>query len=440
MRCPRGPFGNGIAGGALGATAGSLGRAPRRKRFIADDEAAGWKPSSLASNTQMTTVQVLLGVSGGLFENASDEGGPGANNRLSGLSSRPEGDSMMKRLFNKIICADALDTLRTLPAETVDLVVTSPPYNIGKEYEARQSLDAYLANQADVLREVHRTLKPHGSLFWQVGAHVDNGVHIPLDVKLFPILEALGMVPRNRVIWIRPHGVHARKRFSCRHESLMWFTKSDNYRFNLEPIRVPQKYQNKKYWKGDKYGELSCDPVGKNPGDVWAFRNVKHNHEEQTIHPCQFPEDMIERIVLATTEAGDDVVLDPYVGSGTTAVVAKRLGRYYIGIDKSADYVTVARERLSGTPDPKGNFPNLRALREYAEQYGIDDVSRFRFTRQVGKAPTTKRQSKIVPEQLHLSLIVERLEEESANSAYSRAERLEGHAARGAAGDQTTAR
>ena len=204
----------------------------------------------------------------------------------------------------------------------------------------------------------------------------------------------------------------------------MWFTKSDKYKFNLEPVRVPQKYQNKKYWKGTKYGELSCDPVGKNPGDVWAFRNVKHNHEEQTIHPCQFPEDMIERIVLATTDAGADVVMDPYVGSGTTAVVAKRLGRQYIGIDKSRAYVAVARERLRGTPGRRGNFPNLRTLREYAEKRG-EDVSEYRFTRQVGGSPTSRDKAKIVPEQLHLSSIIDRLEEEAENSAYSRAERLE---------------
>ena len=331
----------------------------------------------------------------------------------------------MKRDLGQIICADALETLRTLPAETVDLVVSSPPYNIGKDYETRQSLDAYLANQTAVLREVYRLLRPTGSVFWQVGAHVDKGVHVPLDVKVFPILEGLGMIPRNRVIWIRPHGVHARRRFSCRHESLIWFTKSDNYRFNLEPIRVPQKYQNKKYWKGAKHGELSCDPVGKNPGDVWAFRNVKHNHEEQTVHPCQFPEDMIERIVLATTEAGDDVVLDPYMGSGTTVVVAKRLGRRYVGIDKSEEYVAVARDRLGGIPDPEGNFPNLRTLREYAEKRGIEDVSKYRFARQVGKTATTRGKAKIVPEQLHLSLIVERLEDEAENTAYRRAERLE---------------
>lgn len=331
----------------------------------------------------------------------------------------------MKRVLDRLICADALDTLKLLPTESVDLAITSPPYNIGKEYEIRESLDTYLANQSEVLREVHRTLKSSGSLFWQVGAHAQDGVHVPLDVKLFPIAESLGMIPRNRIVWIRPHGVHARKRFSCRHESLMWFTKSNNYKFNLEPIRVPQKHKGKKHWKGAKHGELSCDPVGKNPGDVWAFRNVKHNHEEQTIHPCQFPEDMIERVVLATTDAGSDMVLDPYVGSGTTAVVAKRLGRHYIGIDRNPKYLAVALERLNGTPDPEGNFPNLRTLREYAEKHDIENLTRYRFTRQVGKNPTSRDKSRIVPEQLHLSLIVERLEEEAENSAHSRAERLD---------------
>jgi len=196
------------------------------------------------------------------------------------------------------------------------------------------------------------------------------------------------------------------------------------YKFNLEPIRVPQKYQNKTYWKGEKHGQLSCDPVGKNPGDVWAFRNVKHNHEEQTVHPCQFPEDMIERIVLATTDVGD-VVLDPYVGSGTTAVVAKRLGRRYIGFDTNREYVEVAVARLSGEPDPKGNFPNLRSLREYAEKKGLSDVSGFRFTRQVGKVATTRDKAKIFPEQMHLTEILDELESQASESAYRRAARLE---------------
>jgi len=330
----------------------------------------------------------------------------------------------MSSMLDTIRCADALQSLKSLSDASVDLVVTSPPYNIGKEYEQKRALAVYLAEQAEVLRECHRVLRSTGSLLWQVGAFADDGVHVPLDVKIFPILEDLGMIPRNRMIWIRPHGVHARKRFSCRHEALLWFTKSDSYKFNLEPIRVPQKYQNKTYWKGEKHGQLSCDPVGKNPGDVWAFRNVKHNHEEQTIHPCQFPEDMIERVVLATTDEGD-VVLDPYVGSGTTAVVAKRLGRRYVGFDTSREYVDVALARLAGEPDPAGNFPNLRSLREYAEKKGISDVSKFRFTRQVGKVATTRDKAKIFPEQMHLAEIIDELENQADESAYRRAGRLE---------------
>ena len=125
--------------------------------------------------------------------------------------------------------------------------------------------------------------------FWQVGSYAKNGLLIPLDVRIFPILEDLGLLPRNRIVWVRTHGVHARRKFSARHETVLWFTKTDDYKFNLDAIRVPQKYQNKKAWRGDKKGELTCHPDGKNPGDIWVFRNVKHNHEEQTTHPAQFP-------------------------------------------------------------------------------------------------------------------------------------------------------
>lgn len=330
----------------------------------------------------------------------------------------------MTTMTDTVLCGEALESLKALPDACIDLVVTSPPYNIGKEYERKRALADYLEEQSRILGECYRVLRSTGSLLWQVGAFTEDGTHVPLDVKVFPILEGLGMIPRNRIVWIRPHGVHARNRFSCRHETLLWFTKSDDYQFNLEPIRVPQKYQNKTYWKGEKHGQLSCDPVGKNPGDVWAFRNVKHNHEEQTIHPCQFPEDMIERVILATTDVGD-VVLDPYVGSGTTALVSKRLGRRYVGFDTNEAYVAVALARLAGEPDPSGNFPNLRALREYAERKGVSDVSRFRFTRQVGKVATTRDKAKIFPEQLHLSKIIEELEDQASESAYQRAARVQ---------------
>lgn len=322
-------------------------------------------------------------------------------------------------LLDTIVQGDCLDLLKQLPDSSTDLAVSSPPYNIGKAYEKRQTLDRYLDEQRAVLAECSRVLKPTGALFWQVGAYVDQGRHVPLDVKVFPILESLGMVPRNRIVWVRTHGLHGKKRFSCRHETLLWFTKSDDYKFFLDPIRVPQKYPEKTSWRGVNKGELTSNPLGKNPGDVWAFRNVKHNHEEQTLHPCQFPEDMIERILLATTEPSD-IVLDPYMGVGTVAVVARDLERHFVGAEIDTKYHEVALHRLSGQPDANRNFPNLKTLRQYAEQRGIDDLSPFSFTMQVGKIATAADRSRIYPEAVHLDEVEESLQEEAECSAFRR--------------------
>jgi len=211
--------------------------------------------------------------------------------------------------LDNIVNGDCRQLLGSLPNESVDLIVSSPPYNIGKEYEARKHLDEYLAQQSEVLGQCARALKSTGSIFWQVGSFSHKGTLVPLDIKFFPILESFGLLPRNRIIWARQHGLHATRKFSARHETILWFTKGESYTFNLNAVRVPQKYQNKKSYRGGSRGELSCHPEGKNPGDIWVFQNVKHNHEEQTIHPAQFPEGLITRIVLSTTNTGD-VVLD----------------------------------------------------------------------------------------------------------------------------------
>lgn len=322
-------------------------------------------------------------------------------------------------LKNKIINQNCLDVLSQVPDESIDLVVTSPPYNIGKEYERKKALSLYLEFQQGVIAECYRVLKKSGSIFWQVGAYVDKGAHYPLDVKLFPIFEELGMIPRNRIIWLRTHGLHAKNRFSCRHETILWFTKTDEYKFNLDPIRIPQKYPNKKAWTGQKKGKLTCDPIGKNPGDVWAFRNVKHNHEEQTIHPCQFPEDMIERIILSSTYV-DDVVFDPYMGVGTVAVVADKLSRIYSGAEITKEYFDVSMHRIAGTPDGNNNFPNLKCLRDYCHENDIDDAASYTFTKQVGKKATLSSKSRIFPESTHLERFYESAWKDQDKSAYAR--------------------
>lgn len=235
--------------------------------------------------------------------------------------------------------------MRSLPDASVKLIVTSPPYNIGKAYERRSPLEQYLEQQSAVIAECVRLLEPDGSICWQVGNHVAAGEIVPLDVPLYPIFKSHGMRLRNRIVWHFEHGLHCSKRLSGRYETINWFTKSDEYSFNLDSIRVPSKYPAKKYFKGPKRGQLSCNPNGKNPGDVWIFPNVKNNHIEKTIHPCQFPVELVERLVLALTEPGDKV-LDPYVGVGTTVIAAVKHGRIGYGCDIVQEYVDLAWERL----------------------------------------------------------------------------------------------
>ncbi|MHB1295767.1 MAG: DNA-methyltransferase [Anaerolineae bacterium] len=241
---------------------------------------------------------------------------------------------------------DCLELLATVPNATCQLVVTSPPYNLGKAYEKRSTVDDYLAAQSMVIQECVRVLHPRGSLCWQVGNYVDNGEIIPLDLVLYPIFHALDLRMRNRIVWHFEHGLHASRRFSGRYEVILWFTKSDDYVFNLDAVRVPQKYPNKKHFKGPNRGQLSGNPLGKNPSDVWDIPNVKANHIEKTIHPCQFPVELVERLVLAMTDKGD-WVLDPYMGVGSTAIAALMHERKVIGAELMPEYVDIAKERIA---------------------------------------------------------------------------------------------
>lgn len=247
---------------------------------------------------------------------------------------------------------DCLELLSSIPNKSVQLIVTSPPYNIGKAYEKRTSLERYLIFQEKVIAECVRVLSDKGSLCWQVGNYVGKNEIVPLDIPLYTIFKKFGLKMRNRIIWHFEHGLHCSKRFSGRYETINWFTKTDNYVFNLDPIRIPQKYPNKKYFKGPKAGQLSCNPLGKNPGDLWVIPNVKHNHVEKTIHPCQFPIELIERLVLSMTNAGD-WVFDPFMGVGTTAVAAVIHKRKAAGAEIISEYLKIAKQRLQLSGDGK---------------------------------------------------------------------------------------
>ncbi len=167
---------------------------------------------------------------------------------------------------------------------------------------------------------------------------------------------------RNRIIWKFNFGLHSTKRLSGRYETLLWFTKSDSYQFNLDAIRVPQIYPGKRHAKSKSDGPClpSGNPLGKNPSDYWEFSaeqhfitnpvwdipNVKANHPEKTIHPCQFPVELVERCVLGLTKEGD-TVLDPFVGTGTSVIAAIKHGRNGIGIDKDPSFIRLAKDRIS---------------------------------------------------------------------------------------------
>ena len=244
-----------------------------------------------------------------------------------------------------LACQDNLAFMEALPDGQFKLIVTSPPYNIGKDYESKTSLKAWLRGQKQVIAECVRLLHPQGSICWQVGNYVRKGEIIPSDVVLYPVFAELGLKLRNRIVWHFGHGLHCAKRLSGRYETINWWTLSDDYTWNLDAIRVPSKYPGKRHFKGPNIGKLSGNPKGKNPSDVWTFPNVKNNHPEKTVHPCQFPVELVERLVLAMTEEGD-AVFDPYMGVGSSIIAALKHGRAAWGCDLVPEYVETAQDRV----------------------------------------------------------------------------------------------
>jgi adenine-specific DNA-methyltransferase len=241
---------------------------------------------------------------------------------------------------------DALKFLAALKPASADLIVSSPPYCMGKAYDTSINTADFIEMHERLAPLLVRALKDGGSLCWQIGHHVHNGVVTPLDALVYSIFaKQKELLLRNRVVWTFAHGVHARRRFSGRHETILWFTKGDEYKFDLDAVRIPQKYPGKRHYKGLKRGEPSGNPLGKNPGDVWEIPNVKAGHVEKTEHPCQFPVALVQRLVKALSPKGG-LVVDPYLGSGSTGVASTIEGRVFMGCDIEAKYVKIARNRL----------------------------------------------------------------------------------------------
>lgn len=257
----------------------------------------------------------------------------------------------------KIILGDTLENLHKIEDEKFDLVITSPPYNVGKEYETKKSIESYLLDQEKVIEELIRVTSSKGNICWQVGNYVEKGEIFPLDIFYYPIFKKHNLKLRNRIVWHFGHGLHASNRFSGRYETILWFSKTNDYIFNLDDVRVPSKYPGKRHFKGPKKGELSGNPKGKNPADVWEILikdwenelwnipNVKSNHPEKTEHPCQYPIELVERCVLALTNE-KSWVLDPFAGVGSTMIASIKNNRNVIGIEKEKKYVDITKQRI----------------------------------------------------------------------------------------------
>lgn len=247
--------------------------------------------------------------------------------------------------YGAIYNADCLSSMQKLPSHLIDLTFTSPPYNIGKEYETILSLDDYLAWSKEWLDEVHRITKPEGSFWLNVGylEVPDKGKCVPLTYFLWNISE---FYLQQEVVWNYGAGVACKKRLSPRNEKILWFTKNpDQYTFNLDAIRdTDVKYPNQK-----KKGKLRCNTLGKNPSDVWQIAKVtsgkNRSSSERAPHPAQTPIDLIDRVVLGGSNQGD-LLLDPFLGSGSLAVSAIKNGRCFIGFEINEQYCETASMRI----------------------------------------------------------------------------------------------
>jgi adenine-specific DNA-methyltransferase len=244
-----------------------------------------------------------------------------------------------------LYCGDALKLMKRIDSPLFDLTVTSPPYNIGKEYEEAVPLEHYVDWCRNWISEIHRLTKDRGAFWLNIGY-----LEIPEKGKAVPIAYVLwDKTPFyliQEVIWNYGAGVAGRRFFSPRNEKLLWYVKDkEDYVFNLDDVRDKTvKYPNQR-----KNGKLKCNPLGKNPTDVWQIAKVtsgtNRSSKERTSHPAQFPIALIDRIVKSSSNAGD-IVLDPFLGSGTSAIAALANKRKFVGFEINDKYCEIAAVRI----------------------------------------------------------------------------------------------
>lgn len=234
---------------------------------------------------------------------------------------------------NHLICGDAIQEMSQLPDSSIDLVIADPPYNLGKNYGNnldQKTWQEYEPFTRKWLTEVVRILKPTGSLYVFMGMRFIS--------KLFIMMEdEFHLLFNGWITWHYTQGMGRKNGFSPRHEDILYFTKTNSFTFQLDDIRIPQKY----------YRERN-NMQGANPGDVWQFSHVHYCSAEREQHPTQKPEALIERMIRASSYVGD-IVLDPFVGSGTTCRVADLLQRRWIGIDMNPEYIELSQRRINNS-------------------------------------------------------------------------------------------
>lgn len=265
------------------------------------------------------------------------------------------------------------DLMRAIPNNTVDLFVTSPPYFMGKDYDRSYNIEDFYSDIRGISSDTVRIVRDGGNICWQVGNHVENGAILPLDYAIYDVFrDQSELALRNRIIWQFGHGTHAKRRFSGRHEAILWYSKGSDSYFDLDAVRIPQKYPGKRHYKGPNKGKFSGHPKGKNPSDVWDIPNVKANHCEKTGHPCQFPVALVQRLVRALAQP-KGLIFDPFSGSGSSGIAAALEGRRYLGADTSAEYCKIALGRFDALRAGKLAFRPLD--REIYEPSGREAVA-----------------------------------------------------------------